>query len=337
MAYLNQLKIPVRHFRTALISVALVLGLQFAPAHAMPTKTDFVFMIDATGSMAGEIAGVRNGFSTFVGNLNAATVDARFAVVVFGGNSELTLDFTADATAAQTALNNITIGANPGIQNNHNVNPEAGLETIRMVLGAAPSSTLDNNNIPQDGILDFRPDARKNLILVTDEDSVRAFNVANRFPGQGSLAPPNPLNASWQAEVDVTAQAVIDNQAFVNMLISQQGPSEYQYGNYIYDVADADLLNFDGAATLANLLADPVTDNSLQAQVLQAGLLARSFNVAGANDADFVNNFFAAKLEEVIIDPGPGGGVLPEPGTLAVLGFGLLSIGLMRRRPRGRF
>jgi hypothetical protein len=75
--YSNQLKTSVRSFRTALISVVPGLGLQLMPAHAMPTKTDFVFIIDATGSMAGEITGVRNGFSTFVGNLNAATVDTR--------------------------------------------------------------------------------------------------------------------------------------------------------------------------------------------------------------------------------------------------------------------
>ena len=156
MAYLDRTKILLQKFGAVLATAALIVLFQGTSAQAMPTKTDFVFMIDATGSMAGEIAGVRNGFSTFVGNLNAATVDARFAIVIFGGNSELTLDFTADSTAAQTALNNVTIGANPGIQNNHNANPEAGLETIRRVLGAAPTSELANNNIPQDGFLNFR-------------------------------------------------------------------------------------------------------------------------------------------------------------------------------------
>ena len=51
--------------------------------------TDIVFMIDATGSMAGEIAGVKVGFAGFVNDLAAEGVDARFAIVVFGEHRSL--------------------------------------------------------------------------------------------------------------------------------------------------------------------------------------------------------------------------------------------------------
>lgn len=268
------------------LTVALLLFASFfgftETSRAVPIRTDIVFVIDATSSMSGEIAGVRNGFSSFVGGLNAASVDARFAIILFGGAPELILDFTSDQTVTQNVLNQITIGNNPGVHNNHNQNPEAGLEAIRMALGAAPTSNLANNNIPEDGILNFRNDARVNLILATDEDSDRPANAANRLTGQTSNDPPSTINTAWQAEVDLAAQAIIDSAAFINMLINRSdNPSRSQYGDPNDDVSDPNLLNFNAGLTLANLLADPITDNSLQAQVLQAGLIGRSFDVAG--------------------------------------------------------
>ena len=315
---------------TYIASAVAAAGFAFAgAANAAPIKTDIVFMIDATGSMSGEINGVRNGFSSFVSGLNSAAVDARFAVVVFGGQAELTLDFTSDTTVAQNSLNAITIGASSGVQNNHNVNPEAGLEVIRQVLGAAPISTLANNNIPQDGILNFRSDARKNLILVTDEDADAAFHVANRIAGESGEP---AAGAAEQAEVNATATAVIQNNAYLNMLINiGDAPSAFQYGDYTKDVSDANLLNFDPTATLNNLLADAVTDTSLQAQVLNAGLIARTFNVNGANNANFVNNFFNAKLEEIVNDPGTPNDI-PLPGAVFFLLTGLAGIAAAKRR-----
>ena len=206
-----------------------------------------------------------------------------------------------------------------------------------MALGAAPVSEFANNHITADGILNFRSDARKNLILVTDEDSDVPFHVANRFPGQttsGASPPTSFLSTTgWQQEVDATAQAVIDARAYINMLINiGDPPTQRQYGDYTKDASDANLLNFDEDATLAALLADPVTQNSLQAQVLGADLIARSFNVAGANNADFVANFFAAKVEEIIEDEG----VTPEPTALIIWSL-LVMLGIAvgsRRRNR---
>jgi len=324
----------VRQLSIPFLAFALF-GFQSATAQ---NKADFVFLIDATGSMAGEINGVKNGFSSFITGLDAASIDARFSIILFGGGPEIVLDFTDDASAASAAFSSISAsGSVAGFQNNHNVNPEAGLEAIRMALGEATFNTFATNNLDAytgDGTLNYRADARKNIILVTDEDSDRPFYAANRFTGQTSLNPPAAAEGSaawdgWQDEIDATAQAVIDNDAFLNMLINRNdAPSRSQYGDYALDVSDADLLNFDAAATLANLLADSVTDDSLQAQVLEEGLIARTFNVNSANDANFIDNFFAAKIEETIDNPVD----VPEPASLFLLLSGLLGFRLTRRK-----
>ena len=129
--------------------------------------------------------------------MNTALIDARFAVVLFGGAPELTLDFTTDQLATETAFDLISIsGAVAGVQNNHNLNPEAGLEAIRIVLNSAVNNTLLRNNVGGTGPLAFRADARKNLIVVTDENSDLPYYSDNRQPGQTGTDPPSPLNAA---------------------------------------------------------------------------------------------------------------------------------------------
>ncbi len=267
---------------------------------------DFVFIIDASVSMAGEIAAVKSGLGSFVANLDVAEVDARFAVVLFGGAPELILDFTTDQAITEAAFDLISVnGPVPGVHNNHNLNPEAGLEAIRIVLNSAGTNWLARDNVGGSGPLVFRSDARKNLILVTDENSDLPFYAANREVGQTSAEPPNPLTAPWQAEVDNTAQAVIANNAFVNLLISPgANPSRNQYGDPAQSVSDASFLNFDPEATLSNLVAAGY-GTSLEGQVLAAGLIGRAFNITTVNTTNFIENFFAAKVEEIVTNPVP--------------------------------
>ena len=78
-------------------------------------EVDFVFLIDATHSMGREIAAIRAGLGSFVTGLDPAEIDARFAVVLFGGAPELVQDFSYDPNATETTFNTINVGgAVPG-------------------------------------------------------------------------------------------------------------------------------------------------------------------------------------------------------------------------------
>ena len=234
-------------------------------------EVDFVFLIDATQSMGREIAAIRAGLGSFVTGLDPAEIDARFAVVLFGGAPELVQDFSHDPNATEMNFNMINVGgAVLGFQNNHNVNPEAGLEAIRITLGSSPK-LLDRTNVGGSGGLIFRPEARINLIVVTDEDSDRPFHAANRLPGQTTNEPPNPISGTdWQIEVDTTALAVIENDVFLNLLVNPNDlASESQYGAPSRDVSGSDFLTL-----LA--LKEAGFGDSLQAQVLRSGLCTSS-------------------------------------------------------------
>jgi len=90
---------------------------------------------------------------------------------------------------------------------------------------------------------------------------------------------------------------------------------------------------------LANL-ATAGLDDSLEGQVLASGisqgtgLIGRAFNIVDINTANFIDNFFATKIEEIIDKPDPEGGgpTVPEPSAIALFRFGLLGLGFMRRR-----
>ncbi|MGE0682822.1 MAG: VWA domain-containing protein, partial [Candidatus Binatia bacterium] len=251
-------------------------------------KADFVFLLDNSGSMGDKIEAVRQGLNSFVANMAGSGIDARFAIIVFGGVPCLQLDFTRNVAAVQAAFTNFKCGGGD----------EAGLEAIRMVLG---ETAVITGGIQQ---LQFRSDARKNLILLTDEDSDAPTSDANVLSGQSRGAePPNTITGTvWQQEVDLTAQALISNQAFINLLIDPNDPpSRSQYGDPGSNVSDPDFLNFSPEATLASLEVNGF-GTSLQAQVLRTGLVGRSFNITNVNNPNFVQNFFAAKVEEVVVN-----------------------------------
>ena len=317
------------------LRAALAVAALFAnDIHANPQaqdKADFVFVIDRSDSMGPYIDGIRGGLGQFALDLQGESIDARFGLVVYGaprigtgqgapGRTLLSLDFTSDANEFIAALQSITI------LSQSEGRMEAGLEAIRMALGAT-SVPLSGG----DGVLDFRPDALKNIVLVTDENSDLPTHAANRATNasgavQAGNVPNAPLPELWQAEVDLTARALIDAGAFVNMLIRTTGTgtksATHQYGDWFADPDYKNPVAYDRASTLDNLRAAGLGE-SLQAQVLEAGLVGRTFDIRRTSGTgtpscpsgpDYVSLFFEAKLEEVV-NPCEGAASLSSYGA----------------------
>jgi hypothetical protein len=316
-----------------------------APRAEAAIETDFVFVINATATMDAELTNFQTGLSTFLDDLDTPQISARYAIVLFGGSPELVLDFTTDKQAVLDAFDQIsTVGAVTDFQRSHIVGPDALQEAIRVVLNEATFLDSDfRTNVGGTGPLEFREEARINIVAVTDGDSDLPFYEANRQPGQTGTDPPSPLDAAWQAEVDATAAALIEHAAFLNLIMNgPQGASIQQLGDPLKDVSspDGDLQDFDPAATLQALI-DAGLGDSLQAQLLAAGLLARTFRVSDlagpepAANAAFVERFFGAKVQEVLNDGNLA--VIPEPASLCVwtvLGALGAGAGWWRRRKR---
>jgi len=293
---------------------------------ALSAEADFVFLFDASAGMSDDIATMRSGLSTFSTSLAGAGIDSRFAVVLFGDTPELVLDFTSNITAVDSAFGQVgTAGAVAGFQRDHSVDPEAGLEAARIVVGAAVNGgdAVYRTNVGGTGDLVFRPTARRNLILLTDEDSDAPSHAANRLAGQLTVEPPAPITGTdWQVAVGNTAQALIAGTTHVDLWVNPLDvPTTAQYGDPAQNVYGVDYTNWNASQTLANLVAQGL-GNCLQAQLLQNGVTAKAYDVNDIGQMGIADNYFAVKVAENV----------PEPATLALVALGGLGTALRRRR-----
>jgi hypothetical protein len=122
------------------------------------------------------------------------------------------------------------------------------------------------------------------------------FDMNTADFGRGKSKDPIPV--SEQEEIDRTAKAMLKHRAFVNMVIDPADhPSTYQYGDPAQEVSAGNKMNFNPDATLKKLESSKAK-RSLEAQLLKSGLIGRTFNVNEVASGNFVNNLFAAKVEE---------------------------------------
>lgn len=104
---------------------------------------------------------IADGLHDFVDDLQEKEVSYRFAVVRFGGAPTILQSFSNDADSTKAAIK--SVGCDQ-------IGQEAGLEALRMTaLNMTDLSAGCAYGTPCE--ISWRPDARRMIIMVTDEDS----------------------------------------------------------------------------------------------------------------------------------------------------------------------
>ncbi|HEX3031647.1 MAG TPA: carboxypeptidase regulatory-like domain-containing protein, partial [Bacillota bacterium] len=151
-----------------------VRGLNIEALGSSVTKADIVFLVDTTGSMSGEITTVINNLTTFANKLVENNINFRLAGISYGDEvpyralENFTPAFDSDDTAAATAA------ANQFKEWVSTLYASGGADTPENPLDAAISAAA----------LDFRPDAQKIIMLITDADA----HVANDYGDSSTTA-----------------------------------------------------------------------------------------------------------------------------------------------------
>ena len=106
---------------------------------------DLVFVLDTSGSMSGEIEGVRNSLTEFLGQLEARKIKGRFGLVTFDSNARVEHALTPDVKQIVAAMKPL------------------------FVKGGRPEGDSSLAGLSVASELPFQSSARKVVILITDE------------------------------------------------------------------------------------------------------------------------------------------------------------------------
>lgn len=127
---------------------------------------DLVVVFDDTGSMGGEIAQMKSAVNSLTSDIDAAGIDARYALVSFKDSVEIDTDF-ADASTFQSAVNGLFASGG-------NDRPEDNLDAL--AVGTGNASTEGGVSLSA-----FRPGAQRIVIDITDAPAHDETDSRTRF------------------------------------------------------------------------------------------------------------------------------------------------------------
>lgn len=290
----------MRLLTTLTTSAALLL---FAlGAQAVPTSADIVFIVDESGSMAGEQAFLTNQIEALDSGLASAGVSSRnYAVTGFGGDvsgngpPRDAGGGMLNLSDAKTTLDGLTT--------------DGGIEDGYTAIDFALSNYELTSEVA-------------NFILVTDEDRDVVEEPNTKSSITSALTNAGiPLNAILDADLE-------DGSGATALGVSSDGTAYLADGSGGFTTSSGGVCTGGDGSTCADyfdITADTGGASWDLNQLRAGGQLADSFT----------NAFLDIKVEEIVTTPPSDEPVdVPEPSGLALFGFGSMLLGLMRWRRR---
>jgi hypothetical protein len=310
--------------------------------------------------MNAKIRGVASGLTMFANMIAQGNISAQFGVVRFGGAPAIFLPLTDNLTDLTDTFNRLLTSSAGG--------QEAGLEAMRAALPPDNGNFMTKScstKYSRNCTFWWRPNALKVFILATDENSdlptiaryrTTGQNSSMSFCGSGAClggveppflpysvwshpttgatrniyrtAQPMRMPGPYEEELRLTADALIRNNVYLNLLVSPKvyggeavahfdstspywnfvmanitnalRPRDsntvtmYQYGHAGLSVQFANYSGFSSSLTLQNHVRANLT-SSLNARILASGGFVRLFNVerfVNGVDVAMVNAFY---------------------------------------------
>jgi hypothetical protein len=302
-------------------------------------KVDLYFLADNTGSMGGTINQAKSGASDILGAVPTGTY---FGVGNYQGDCSeggypagcttstiyygtgVNTPLTSSAAAAQTGINEWFAGYGGDY-------PEAGFDSLRVVAEDTAWRTGSERLIVWFG------DAPSHTESTDMAGAISALNAAGATViAFNNTSAGNGLDGSYGSDSNQASTiAAATGGSITNNFLSLTGQDFIDAVNDAISTATSSLDLVFGTSYMGSGLSFSFTCTDALGCMDVGGGESRTFDVTitALSDGDYTFDVFAAgvdaaELDHIIVGSG-GSSTVPEPGTLALLGLGLL--GFVRR------